>query len=63
LQPSRNRIRPDTCLHIKGCKKISTCIPLYEILYTDSQDMLVPAPTITLHYYNYCTASSTSPGN
>jgi hypothetical protein len=36
---------------------------LHEILYTDSQDMLVLSSNIASRYYNYCTDDSTSPGN
>jgi hypothetical protein len=35
---------------------------LLEILYTDSQDMIVLS-TVILHYYNCCTNGSASPGN
>jgi hypothetical protein len=39
--PLRNRIWPDTQFQIKWHKKISMSTQLHEILYTDSQDMLV----------------------
>jgi hypothetical protein len=34
-----------------------------EILYTDSQDMLVLSSTVAVRYYNCCTDGNTSPGN
>jgi hypothetical protein len=61
--PSQNRIRPDTWLQIKGHKKISTSTQLREILYTDSQDMLVLSYIIARCYWSCCTDRSTSPGN
>jgi hypothetical protein len=36
---------------------------LLEILYTDSQDMLVLSSAAASRYYNWCTDDSTSPGN
>jgi hypothetical protein len=36
--PSRNCVRPDTPLQIKGCQKISTFTGLPKMLYTDSQE-------------------------
>jgi hypothetical protein len=48
---------------MKGRKAISTSTQLREILYTDYQDMLLPSSTVASRYYNYCTNSSTSPGN
>jgi hypothetical protein len=53
--PSQNHIRPDTQLQTKGCKKISSSIELREILYTDSQGMLVLSSTVVSRYYNCCT--------
>jgi hypothetical protein len=41
----------------------STSIQLREILYTDSQDMLVLLCTVASNYYNYCADGSTSPEN
>jgi hypothetical protein len=38
-------------------------IQLHEIVYTDSQDILVLSSTIALRYYNCCTDGNTSPGN
>jgi hypothetical protein len=43
--------------------KISASTWMREILYTDSQDMLVLPSTVALRYYNCCTDGSTSPGN
>jgi hypothetical protein len=60
--PSWNRVRPDMRLEIKG-RKISTSTQLHEILYIDSQDVLVLSSIIASSYYNYCTESSISPGN
>jgi hypothetical protein len=60
---SWNHIRPDTQLQIKGRKTPLTSTQLSEILYTDSQYVLVPSPTIAACYYNCCTGGSTSPGN
>jgi hypothetical protein len=34
---------------------------MHEILYTESQDMLVLSSTVALHCYNCCTDGSTSP--
>jgi hypothetical protein len=34
-----------------------------EIVYTDSQDMLVLTSIVAWRYYNCCTDSSTNPGN
>jgi hypothetical protein len=61
---SRNRIRPDTQLQMKGRKK-SACLPtqLREILYTDSQNMLVLSSDVAPRYYSYRTDGSISPGN
>jgi hypothetical protein len=50
-----------TRLRLKGHKKISTSTQLLEILYSDTQDVLVLLSTIALRYYNCCTDSSTSP--
>jgi hypothetical protein len=61
LDPSRNRIRPDTWPQIKGRKNTST--HLRDILYTDSQDMPVLSSTVASRYYNCCTGGSTSTGN
>jgi hypothetical protein len=36
---------------------------LREILYTDSQDVLVLSSTIAQRYYNCCIDGSTNPGN
>jgi hypothetical protein len=44
-------------------KKITMSTQLCEIVYTDSQDMLVLSSTVALCYYNCCTDSSTNPGN
>jgi hypothetical protein len=60
--PSRNRIRPDTRLQIKE-RINSTFTQRREILYTDSQDVLVLSSTFALRCYNCCTDKSTSPGN
>jgi hypothetical protein len=43
----------------KGHKKTQLC----EILYTDSQDMLVLPSNVASCYYNCCTDGSTSPRN
>jgi hypothetical protein len=45
--------------------KIYTSTQLCEILYTDSQDMLilVLSLTVTSRYFNFCTHSITSPEN
>jgi hypothetical protein len=59
----RYRIRPDTRLQIKGGNKISTSTQLREILYTDSQDILVLSYTVASRYYNFCTDVSTRSGN
>jgi hypothetical protein len=61
--PSRNLIRPDTRLQIRGTWEIRTSTQLREILYTDFQDMLVLSPTGTSRYYNCCKDGSTSAGN
>jgi hypothetical protein len=47
----------------KKAIKINTSTQLHEILYIDSEDMLVLSSTIALHYYSCCTDSYTSPGN
>jgi hypothetical protein len=55
-------MRPDTRFQINRSKKSarpSSC----EILYTDSQNMLVLSTTIASRYYKCCTEYSTSPGN
>jgi hypothetical protein len=57
--PSRNSIRQDTQLQIKGRKKSARPFQLREILYTDSQDMLV----VAWRYYNCCTDGNTSSEN
>jgi hypothetical protein len=62
LDPSWNRIRPDIRLQIKGCKK-TTHPPNCVILYTDSQEMLVPSFTVASSYYNCYKDGSASPGN
>jgi hypothetical protein len=36
---------------------------LGEILYTDSQEMLLQSSAVALHYYNCCIDGSTSRGN
>jgi hypothetical protein len=59
----RNHITPDSRFQIKGRKNISTSPQLREILYTDSQDMLVLSSTVASCYYNCCTYGSTSPEN
>jgi hypothetical protein len=41
----------------------NTSTQLREILYTDSQDILVLMFTVSLRYYNCCTDDSTSPEN
>jgi hypothetical protein len=46
----------------KDVKKISTSTRPREILYTDSQDMLVLSYTVASCYYNCCTDGSTNPG-
>jgi hypothetical protein len=61
--PSRNRIRPDTQLQIKGHKKISTSTQKHEILYTDSQDMIVLSSVLVSRCYNCCTDDSTGTAN
>jgi hypothetical protein len=61
--PLQNRIRLDTQLQIKGRKKISTSTQLREMLYTNSQDMIVLSTTVASRYYNCCTNGSSSPGN
>jgi hypothetical protein len=43
--------------------KLSTSTQLREILYTDSQDMLVLSSTVVSRYYNCCADGSISPGN
>jgi hypothetical protein len=63
FDPQQNHIRLHTWLKIKGRKKISLSSQLYDILYTDSQDMLILSSTIALRYYNCCTDGSTSHGN
>jgi hypothetical protein len=46
------------------CLQLSSpVVTLREILYTDSQDMLVLSSTVVSRYYNCCTDSSTSLGN
>jgi hypothetical protein len=49
--PSRNR------------KDLRICTPtqLREIVYTDSQDMLVLSYSVASHYYNCCTDGNTNP--
>jgi hypothetical protein len=42
--------------------KINMSTQLREILYTNSQDMLVLSCTVASRYYNYCTDGGTSPG-
>jgi hypothetical protein len=61
--PLRICMRPDTWLQIKECKQIRTSTQLYEISYTDFQDVLVLSSTIASHYYNCCTDGSTGPRN
>jgi hypothetical protein len=43
--------------------KISTSTQQCEILYTDSQDMLVLSSAVASRYYNYCIGGCTSHGN
>jgi hypothetical protein len=43
--------------------KISTSTQMRDILNTVSQDKLVLSSAVACHYYNCCTAGSTSPGN
>jgi hypothetical protein len=47
----------------KRTYKITTPTQLRDILYTDSQDMLVLSSAVASRYYNCCTDGSTSPGN
>jgi hypothetical protein len=61
--PSRNRVRTDTRFQINGRKKINTSIQLREILYTNSQAILVLLSTIASQHYNCWTDGSTSLGN
>jgi hypothetical protein len=56
--PSQNCVRPDIQLRVKG-RSTQLC----EILYTDTQDMLVLLSTVALCYYNCCTDGRPSPGN
>jgi hypothetical protein len=58
----RNRIRPNTWSQI-WYKENSMYTQQHEILYTDSQDMLVLSSTVTSRYYNCCRDSSISLGN
>jgi hypothetical protein len=53
--PLRNRIRPDTKTPNKRKKKISTSTQLFEVLYTNSQNMPALPSTVASHYYNCCT--------
>jgi hypothetical protein len=47
----------------KRTYKINMSTQFCEMLYTDSQDMLVLSSAVASCYYNYCTDGSTSPGN
>jgi hypothetical protein len=58
---SRNRIGPGTRLQIKDVK-IPMSTQLHEIMYTDSQEILVLS-SIVASRYNYCTDDSARPGN
>jgi hypothetical protein len=60
--PSQNCTRPDTRLQIIICKQISMSTQLCEILYTDSQDMLVLSFTVASRYNTFCTNGSSNPG-
>jgi hypothetical protein len=66
LDPSRNRIRPDTWLQIKGCKNQHDHLAASDFEHWFTR--YASASTITyhctaLHYYNCCTDGSTSPVN
>jgi hypothetical protein len=61
--PSQNRIRPDIRFQIKELKRNSISTHLREILYTDSQDMLVLSSTVASRYHKCCTEGIASPGN
>jgi hypothetical protein len=56
--PLWNRIRPDTQLQIKGCKKSAHHPTVWNF-----EIMPVLPPTIVTRYYNCCTDGSISPGN
>jgi hypothetical protein len=58
--PSRNRIRPDIWLQIKGHTN-QHVHPAAWNLYTASQYMLVLSSTVTSCYCNCCTDNSTNP--
>jgi hypothetical protein len=59
LCPIHRKI-PSSQIHDSKSKK-SACPPmLHEILYTDSQDMLVLSPTVASRYCDCCTDGRTS---